>query len=523
MRSHKKLLVLGNSSRVARAIQNHLQNAGVSTLFYRYNEDAEQFKAMAEGALICANRYIGLDFPARTVQACCIVQLPFFLEPMDSFYNQVLFNTRLIQLKIANRLVQAFGRCNRMETDEAVYYVLDPRILARFTGEEQFFAFVPRRIHAELYTGFYLSQEGKPISALEYGAKFLGRSDPNYDKFMAEEKGLWKPTTKKLDETGFEVEIEGWEKSLLGSYETAATNFEALAETVKTEDPLKSAWFHYLAAMNYYNAFKTYHQQEANERTGQNLKSAIESGGKSSWFNRLREIFNELNKDVSAELKIDVASIEARRIKEEIVSDYDDFINSNTVGKRTWQAAFSELRKQLGTGTHGQMLLVLERMLVMMGYKTRRGDPKKGEPDLIAMSAHTVDKYQLSIEAKTKQEGEIEHKENVGQALSDARVLAKKSKDYRTVPVLITQKEEFSADALRVATKEVVLFRTQDLDHLLNKLYNRVEAWSRLPSDRQRQAFVELVISPHELIDIFTLSDEPLITSSRIGKAIKTL
>src|SRR5207245_6911327 len=116
-----------------------------------------------------------------------------------------------------------------------------------------------------------------------------------------------------------------------------------------------------------------------------------------SWFNRLREIFNELTKDASAELKIDLASIEARRIKEEIVSEYDDFINSNTVGKRTWQAAFTDLRGQLRTGKHGQMLVVLEKMLIMMGYKTRRGDPKKGEPDLIAMSAHTADKYQLAI------------------------------------------------------------------------------------------------------------------------------
>ena len=523
VKSHKKLLVLANSKQGARAIQNFLNRNQVPTLFYQYNEDAEKFKTMSDGALICANRYIGLDFPAETVQACCIVQLPVFLEPLDSFYNQVLFNTNLAHYKIANRLIQAFGRCNRRETDEAVYYILDPRILARFTGEEQFLAFMPRRIYAELYTGFYLSQEGNPASALEYGSKFLGRKDPNYDKFMKEEKELWKPTTKRLNETGFEIEIEAWEKSLQGSYETAATNFEALAETIETSDPLRSAWLRYLSAMNYFNAFKAYHQQEAEEKTRRSLKESIESGGKSSWFNRLREIFNELTKDESSELKVDLASIEARRIKEEIVSDYDDFINSNTVGKKTWQGAFNDLRSQLRAGKHGQMLVVLETMLPMMGYKTRRGDPKKSEPDLIAMSAHTVDKYQLSIEAKTKHEGEIERKESVGQALSDAKVIGRKSKDYRTVPLLITQKEEFSPEALKAASKEVLLFKTQEFDHLLNLLYHRIEAWSRLASDRQRQAFIELVISPHELVELFTPGDDPVLTNARIDSTIKKL
>ena len=132
---HGKMLVLANSKQVSRAIQSYTRAAGIETLYYRGYDDAERFKAMKSGVLVCANRYIGLDFPGQSVRACCIVTLPIYLEPADAFYDQVLFDAKLIQYKIANRLTQAFGRCNRLETDEAVYYILDSRILARFTGE----------------------------------------------------------------------------------------------------------------------------------------------------------------------------------------------------------------------------------------------------------------------------------------------------------------------------------------------------------------------------------------------------
>jgi hypothetical protein len=222
-------------------------------------------------------------------------------------------------------------------------------------------------------------------------------------------------------------------------------------------------------------------------------------------------------------MTVDVNSIEARRIKEQIVSDYEDFVNSNTSRKKTWQAVFGDYRKDLREGTHSQMLVVLEEMLEMMGYTTRRGDNNEGEPDLIAISSHTIDKYQLSIEVKTKQEGEMESKENVGQTLSDATVLKKKSQDYQTIPVLITQKEKFSEDALRVAIKEVTLFRTQEFDYLLDRLYSRIESWSTLTSTHQQQAFIDSVISPHELFELFRPSEEPVVTSERINSTLMGL
>ena len=127
---HSKMLILANSKRVARVIQEYLLSNQINVINYRYFVDAERFKNSQSGALVCANRYIGLDFPGDTAKACIIVQLPTYLEPIDSFNNQILHNNAIADQKIANRLVQAFGRCNRLEGDEAIYYILDPISIA---------------------------------------------------------------------------------------------------------------------------------------------------------------------------------------------------------------------------------------------------------------------------------------------------------------------------------------------------------------------------------------------------------
>ena len=521
VKTHKKALVLANSKATARTIINILNKYAVPVLFYQKFENGEEFKAMPEGVLVCANRYVGLDFAGGTCKVCCIVNLPMFLEPLDMFHYSVLANYSYIEQKVANRLVQAFGRCNRLETDEAIYFMLDPRILARFTGEEQYFNYFPRRIHAETYTGFYMSEEGTPASAFGYAeSKFFGIKDPNYETLLADEKKNWTAISATQEEK-YELEIEAWEKSMVASYETAAQLFELLAEQTKDSNQLVAAWYYYLAAMNYYNAYNHYKAEGTQKRAQENLKNAVETGGNSSWFNRLRSIFNELVHEKDRQLKLDFESIEIRRVKEQIISDYDNYINTNNSRKKNWQASFTELKKELQTGTHGQMLVGLEQILTMLGYKVRRGNNKKGEPDLIAISSLTVNKYQLSIEVKTKEEGEIEKKENVSQALADATVLKQRSStDYETFAVLITQKEEFSPDALRVAPGQVRLCKVIEFTKLLDKLYSRIERWATLTTTHQRQFFIDSIISPHELLAVFKPQDKPELSAQLIDEVI---
>jgi hypothetical protein len=518
---HRKVLVLANSKFVAHSIQTILSEAQIPHIFYRRFEDGEKFKSMNEGVLICANRYVGLDFPGGTCKVTCIVTLPMFLEPLDMFQYSVLNNYPYAEQKLANRLTQAFGRCNRLESDQAVYYVLDPRILARFTGEELYFRYFPARIHAEIYTGFYLSEGGSFQTATEYAkTRFFGTTDPQFEKFYQDERKNWKDESPTDKDSYFDAEIEAWEKSLLGSYETSAQLFDLLAERMKARNELMAAWQHYVAAMNYRNAKDQYGAGKARKQSADSLQAAIDSGGKSSWFNHLRAVYNEVVEDKKSQLSFDLGAIEIRRIKEQIVADYDNFIDSNNSQKKNWRSEFNVLKASLQTGTHGQMLDALVAFVDLLGYKARKGDNSKGEPDIIAVSSLTIDKYQLAIEAKTKKEGEEEKKENVNQALGNGRAFGKHTTDYHTFPVLITQKETFSADALRVASDEVSLFRVEEFNYLLDKLYSRMDKWSLFTTSHQRHVYIDSVISPHELLKVVTPREDALVTKAIIDESV---
>ncbi len=518
---HGKVLVLANSKFVARAIQNDLSANNIANIFYRRFEDGEKFKVMEAGALVCANRYVGLDFPGGTCKVACIVTLPMFLEPLDMFQYSTLNNYRFIEQKLANRLTQAFGRCNRLETDEAIYYILDPRILARFTGEELYFRYFPSRIHAETYAGFFVSEGGSFQTAMEYAkTRFFGKMDPNFEQFYQDDKKNQKPGSIEKENGHSDEEIEAWEKSLLGSYETAGELFDLLAERISASDKQMAAWHHYLAAKNFLNAKGHYGVSDANKRCADALQAAIESGGKSSWFNHLRAVYNEIVVDKKNQIAFDPVSIEIRRIKEQITTDYDNFIESNNSQKKNWRSEFDGLKKYLQTGTHGQMLMTLVTTLGLLGYKARRGDNNKGEPDIIAVSSLTTDKYQLSIEVKSKKEGEEENKQNVSQALANGKALGHKTPGYHTFPVLITQKETFTGDAITVASKEVCLFRAEEFNHLLDRLRSRIDKWSLFTTSHQRNSYIDSVISPSELLKLVTPREDPVVTRQFIDELV---
>jgi len=519
---HGKVLVLANSKATSRVIQTALTNEQIPHLFYRTFQDGERFKTMTSGVLVCANRYVGLDFPGGTCKVAIIVTLPMFLEPFDMFQYSVLNNYPYIEQKVANRLTQAFGRCNRLENDEAIYYVLDPRFLSRFTGEEQYFRYLPRRIYAETYTGYFLSELGSFDPATVYAKnRFFGVRDANFQKFYGDARKNWKLQVPPDEGSNFAQEIEAWEKSLVGSYETSGQLFDLLSEQTKPRNALGAAWQYYLAAMNYRKAAEQYHNKRARNDCLESLQGAIDSGVQSSWFNHIRAVFNEIEQDKEKQLSVDIESIELRRIKELVASDYDNFIDSNSFGKKNWRSEFDNLRTDLKSGTHGEMLLTLMSVLTLLGYKTRKGDNSKGEPDIMSVSPLTTEKYQLSVEAKTKEEGEEELKKNVAQTLADARTWANHSPEYRTFPLLITQKETFSADAIRVGSKEVGLFRAGEFDYLLDKLFSKLDDWARVRrNSHQRYVFLDSIISPHELFRLFSPKEEPEIRRADIDTMI---
>jgi hypothetical protein len=527
--SHSKLLVLANSNYEAQIVQKYLSAKATPTLIYRTSDDGYHFAYnMKSGVLICANRYFGLDFPGDTCKVAVIVKLPAIWDTVDAFQFTVLNNSLYMEQRIGYRLTQSLGRCNRLVTDEALYYVFDSRILSRLTGVEQYLRYLPRNMYAELVTGYYLSEGGLFDPAIEYGKKsFFGKKDDKYEEYLDEEIKNWSLQRAKTIVSKYDLEIEAWKNSLVSGYGAAAQLFDFIGDYCRdnmrdtTQNFASLAAFnYYLSAMNYNNAHAQYGDILDKKRCLDELKKAIETGGNSSWFNRLRAIFNNLVEDETQKLPLDLVRLDSRRIKEQIVLEYDDFINRNTSKNRNWKDSYDQNTKYITQGTHGQMLMGLQQIFQLMGYRVRRGDNAKGEPDLIIRSPSFVQKHQLSIEAKTREKSEVILAEDVRETQGDASVIARQVGDYQTYPMLITQKEEIVPKAIEIAKKEVRIFTTPVVSLLIGEIRKRIESWEKL-STSEKRTFVDKVISPYEFEELSKQSEQPFVQSDELKKVFR--
>jgi hypothetical protein len=526
---HKKVLVLANSTFEAQNIQKFLASREAPTLLYKSSEDAYRFAYdMKTGVLLCANRYFGLDFPGETCKVAVVVKLPAIWDSVDAFQFTILNNELYMEQRIGYRLTQSLGRCNRLLTDEALYYIFDSRILSRFTGVEQYLRYLPRNMYGELLTGYYLSEGGLIEPALEYGRKsFFGKQDPKYDEYLQEEKENWNPQKIGKLNSKYDMEIEAWAKALISAFGDSAQLFDFVGDYYKDNINSKNqsyaslaAFNYYLSAMNYFNAHEQYKDVGDKKRCLDELKKAIETGGNRSWFNRLRAIFNSLVEDDADKMPVDFVRLDSRRMKEQIVLEYDDFLNRNTSKNRNWKDVFDQNTKLITQGTHGEMLVGLEQLFQLVGYKVARGDNQKGEPDLIVRSPSLVDKYQMSVEAKTREKGKETVSDDVTETMGDASVIGKRLSDHKTYAILITQKEEVVAKALEISKKELRIVRASILTTLIEEIKRRIETWERL-SPSERTTFLDKVISPYELENLAKPSEEPLLSTDELKRILR--
>lgn len=530
IKTHKKALVLANSFFDTEAIKAYLEYNNIPVLVCRNPGDSEHFAhKMNLGALLCANRYLGLDFPGDTCKVEVIVRLPAIWDSIDAFQHTVLRNDFYAEQRIGNRLTQSFGRCNRLETDQALYYILDSRILARLTGNEEYLRYLPRNMYAELMTGYALSQGGNIVQALDYGEKsFFGVTDDNCNRILKEEKKGWSPQQTKTFISKYDLEIEAWEKALVGSYENAGQLFDFVAKYCEENSEafpdqnlkMMSAFTYYLSSMCYYNAFVFHGNPKNKELCISVLKRAIDNGGNSSWFNHLRAIYNAMVEKGAEKLSFDSERIEIRQVKESISEKYDDFVNSNSSKNRNWKDAFIQVLDDVSKGSHGQMVVALRQCLELLGFETFPGNNSKGEPDLIAVTPSTSWKYQLAIEVKTKGKSEEENVESVTQVMGDASVIEKKTSS-KVFPVLITQKETFSPKAVEVAKSKVRVFSSPQFTELMDYIMKLIDGWSGLSATGKPQ-FVDSITCHYELRNLFAPSENPVVTAEDIKQVTRT-
>jgi hypothetical protein len=311
----RKALVLCTSHKEAEDIQEYLENDGWSVEYYVGEKSSEKFKSMTEGVLIVPGRFIGMDFPDDTCRVEILVKIPYVLNPVDAFTKNVLEDRSTIFRKVSQRLVQAFGRCNRNPEDYAVYLVLDTR-LGREVNSQKLFPNFPLYMRIETEAGYISTEFGKTEKAIDLAKKFLRRERSKFDEEIEEGQSAYQmvDTVPHPSSDYYLNEIKAWHELVLkDNFEGAADLFSVAGDKLLTGEhddssPIKAAWMYYLAGMCRYLAYSLYGDVSSRTHVVQLLAKSRDKGG-TTWFRRLSRTINEIEgtveEDVSCEAVTD--------------------------------------------------------------------------------------------------------------------------------------------------------------------------------------------------------------------------
>lgn len=126
----------------------------------------EPFAAEANGHLITAGRYDGMDFPGDSCRVEILPEVPVATSDLEEFVSAYLRDAPFATTRFGQRVAQALGRCNRVEDDRAVYVLADPEFLGRFEQRRLLDA-LPDDVRGDVYAGIERSDRGFAVGLAE--------------------------------------------------------------------------------------------------------------------------------------------------------------------------------------------------------------------------------------------------------------------------------------------------------------------------------------------------------------------
>jgi hypothetical protein len=119
----------------------------------------EPFGNEADGHLIAAGRYDGMDFPGESCRVEILPEVPVATSDLEEFVSAYLRDAPFAATRFGQRVAQALGRCNRGEDDRAVYVLADPEFLGRFSQQRLLDA-LPDDVRGDVFAGVERSDRG---------------------------------------------------------------------------------------------------------------------------------------------------------------------------------------------------------------------------------------------------------------------------------------------------------------------------------------------------------------------------
>lgn len=522
-----KAIVFATSKAQRQSITDFLVSKGLPVFHYNQDSDAQNFASQRKGVLVTAGRYVGLDLSSKVCNVGILLRVPFSINPLDSFTRDQLGFVETSNQRVAQRLVQAFGRCNRSLDDRAIYFVLDGRLEAEIDGEERLTQFFPREVLAQMELGYDLS--GRTLDgAIGVGEDFLGEKIPDYDRQLGDiltRQALGGESPWQVSKTTL-GEVKGWTELVQRrSYYDAGEIFKfcqtEAEKSGKDGNPTtQAAWYAYMAAMSH---FLQYHFQSGGDPSKVACLEALDDSmrlGQLSWFNAIRTISNELRNVVTPPAVL-FESVELA-FGERVLRLWERFRIENTKkgGKVTPTLAIENLRQGLVKGNHQRVVDATEELFTIAGFEVRNTSRENGECDLQLFANDTSPAYMIAVEVKTIDQSPALSKTDVDQAKGRVEHYRTKfgATGMEVFPLIVSNKPSIDTLAIEEAHKSCRLLGADGSLQLLSGYSRLMEGSWRLPSSPvSRVAFLKNVPTLAALQRILRPSDEPRVSIAELA------
>lgn len=382
IRAHPKSVWLCASEReashlctvVKKWLEKHQCTGHPTWILTPLGDEIDQFRQAPAGHLFVAGRFDGMDFSDDECRIVVLSTLPRAINLQEEFIASYLRDSGFMRRRLNQRIVQGLGRCTRTEDDFGIYFLADQRFATHFSRESNRDG-IPQHIAAELDLAQDLA-ELEECDLAEYVTRFLHGDFSTYDAALAKlREQVPSPRSRDSSCDTSKDEVVGW-SALFESenFVVAQQHFERCWAIAKADDNLLE-----IAALHGWHRAKAIYldglrgDQGALERAFRVLEEAIQRGGQSSWFNRMRGSLNRARDQENAN-----ETVIEREYAEEVIRSFDEQLERLGTSDPRFQKYVERLESRLKSESHAEYQEALENLGALLGYQARR--PKHGAP-----------------------------------------------------------------------------------------------------------------------------------------------
>lgn len=440
--------------------------------------EVEQFKTSPKGHLFVGGRFDGMDFEGDECRLVVLTTLPRAINVQEEFLCSYIRDTGFMKRRLNQRIVQAVGRCNRGADDYAIYVLADRRFATHF-GRDSNRQGLPRNIMAQIDIAEDMAEED--IGGVE--SEVLAFLDGNFTQFDARFTetidGLPAGVTGTNLNDFSSDEVLAWTAMFHSqNYNIAAERFEQCWDSARENNLLEmGAYLGWCwAKARYLQSIQG--QSFERDESLRILEDAINRGGQSAWFNRMRTSLNR-ERAVSEDVTLDTSN----EYSFAVIQIFDDVLEKVGARGPRFQNWCRKQGDGLASTQHDSFCLGVESLGRLLGYTSTR--PRhQSATDCRWKGTFGATKEVFTFEAKIEDEepGSIVAGD-VGQAHNQTERARSEyeSLGYSVWGVIVTHLDEIAPDAessigsIRIVSKESLIQLWEIVKQLLTEYRN---GWS---------------------------------------------